>query len=185
MKTLFDFANINTQYYLDGTRKYNGEDTLVNLFDVMLQEMIKKPDYRPEMIKRDYPIIAFEYDLDDIPPHKYSDEELMERYIHANKVDKKIYMSIIKHRLDPVYNKNHKQCAQKYIELMEKNNIKDENLTKLINDSETMLDCLIDRKKHAIKLAKISLDKYLKLSQDLLNVERSMSKDEFNKRTGR
>ena len=148
-------AILANKYVFDGSRLYKekdkvGEELLGELFDRLLPEMLLKRTYTIEMIKKFYPIIAYEYDLDCKPIKKIGDLELVEKYLSSTGNDRLAYLAIIRHRLDSTYNKDTTKRAEMILKYITKNEIKDEALLYSINQ-ERILELNISEIKKTIK----------------------------------
>jgi len=178
------------KYALSSSRMHNETgkveyDSLLELFDKYLPEMINKGVYSAKDIKDKFPIIAYEYNLYTNPVTKISNKELIEKYINEQGVDKDIYLALIRHRLDSTYNKNTIEFANMIGEYLLNHQIEDKNLEKAIKDEELITTRTVIEK-NVIIVTGIQLDNYLRSGRKILEQrENQISTEEFYEKIGR
>jgi hypothetical protein len=192
--SLFDGALIKNEetnrYILDGLRKYreNGKqhcELLGVLFDKYLPEMLESGKVSIEEIERDYPIIAYEYDLTIQPAKKISGKKLLQNYLSSSGKDKDIYLSLIKHRLDSTYNANTGEFAEFVLEYMQENNIEDPIL-KDCAELERVISFTVAGTAHRFNQSLLQIDNYLQYAKKIIDERvRRASQEEVMERNER
>ena len=178
------------KYMLNGLRLHSEtgtpeEDVLGELFDILLPEIISSGTFTPDDIRGMYPIIGYEYNLDANPVKKISNEELLEKYLHSKGTDKEIFLSIIKHHLDPTYFNDTEAFVSFINEYMEKNNVKDEDLIKSIGE-EKIINCQTLATQKMIKQSRRQFNHYMDYARKILEQRKQhISTEEFFERMGR
>ena len=174
-ESLTRFGAERNKYTLTDKRSFDGQEHSIDeLFEYGLNVALKTK-YTPNEIYRIYPIVKYEYDLTCEPVKRYSIPELLEFYKNSNDLDKGVYSSVLRHRLNPAYN-------SKYLDDIEVFKNAAGGDKELLGVLEKILDGLTQGKKIGIEKNAISLNKYLEEAERLIQEDTRVSREEYNRR---
>lgn len=175
-ESLTRFGAERNKYSLTAHRSFDGQDYLLDdLFEYCLNICVRTGIIDIEELMKQYPIIKYEYDISSSPVKKYDVKELVSSYKQANELDKEVYKSIFRCRLDPLYNSSYMEDIDLFMETIKG----DEELNGLL---EEILDELNDEYRMFVKGNEVFVSKYLGIAEKIIESDKRISTEEFKRK---